>query len=149
MTTAVFQCKVRGVVLDGDKVLMCKLARADAQFWCLPGGTLEEGETLRDGLMREMVEELGVRPTIGPLLLAQEFFSSDGRHVLDFWFLVLNTADYRHLDLSQATHGFEHSAVEFLDLENFSGDFRPQQLSGWAKIWAKEGAKFIVGPGLE
>lgn len=149
MEKSPFQCKVRGVVLDGSRVLMCELARPDAKFWCLPGGTLEEGETLRDGLAREMVEELGVVPDIGPLLSAQEFFSSDGRHVLDFWFLIRNAADYRNLDLSKATHGFEHTAVEFLDLETFAGDFRPKQLAAWAKVWAKEGLKFIAGPGLE
>ena len=143
-----FQCKVRGVVLDGGKVLMCELARADAKFWCLPGGTLEEGESLREGLVREMVEELGVKPDVGPLLSAQEFFSSDGRHVLDFWFLVRNAADYRDLDLSKATHGFEHSAVEFLDLTDFSGDFRPRQLAEWLKTWTEEGPKFVAGPGL-
>jgi ADP-ribose pyrophosphatase YjhB (NUDIX family) len=149
MSQAPFQCKVRGVVIDGGKVLMCELARKDAQFWCLPGGTLEEGETLRDGLVREMIEELGVKPDVGPLLSAQEFFSSDGRHVLDFWFLVRNAADYRNLDLSKASHGFEHSAVEFLDLEAFAGDFRPKQLKGWMNDWSRNGLKFVAGPGLE
>ncbi len=143
-----FQCKVRGVVLDGGKVLMCELARAEARFWCLPGGTLEEGETLREGLIREMVEEMGVKPDVGPLVSAQEIFTTDGRHVLDFIFLVRNVEDYRNLDLSKATHSFEHFAVEFLDLSDFFGDFRPRQLVEWVKVWTLEGPKFVAGPGL-
>lgn len=36
------------------------IRRADTGTWCLPGGTLEWGETLRDGLKRELAEEAGV-----------------------------------------------------------------------------------------
>lgn len=36
------------------------IRRGDTGTWALPGGTLEWGETLRDGLARELVEEAGV-----------------------------------------------------------------------------------------
>jgi 8-oxo-dGTP diphosphatase len=36
------------------------IRRADNGMWCLPGGTLEWGETLRTGLGRELEEEAGV-----------------------------------------------------------------------------------------
>ncbi|WP_305728338.1 NUDIX domain-containing protein [Paenibacillus sp. UNC496MF] len=40
----------------GDRVVMIRL---DNGRWELPGGTLEEGEPHRDGLRRELLEELG------------------------------------------------------------------------------------------
>jgi 8-oxo-dGTP diphosphatase len=36
------------------------IRRADTGTWCLPGGTLEWGETLVKGLARELEEEAGV-----------------------------------------------------------------------------------------
>jgi 8-oxo-dGTP diphosphatase len=42
---------------DGKWVL---IRRADTGTWALPGGTLEWGETLREALMREMEEEVGI-----------------------------------------------------------------------------------------
>jgi 8-oxo-dGTP diphosphatase len=42
---------------DGKWLL---IRRGDTGTWALPGGTLEWGETLRDGLAREMLEEAGV-----------------------------------------------------------------------------------------
>lgn len=42
---------------DGKIVLV---RRADNGMWCLPGGTLEWGETLVSGLAREIDEEAGI-----------------------------------------------------------------------------------------
>lgn len=42
---------------DGKIVLV---RRADNGMWCLPGGTLEWGETLATGLAREIEEEAGI-----------------------------------------------------------------------------------------
>ncbi len=42
---------------DGRFVL---IRRADTGTWCLPGGTLEWGETLRSCLLRELQEEAGI-----------------------------------------------------------------------------------------
>jgi 8-oxo-dGTP diphosphatase len=41
---------------NGDVVL---IRRGDTGGWALPGGTLEWGETLRQGLPRELMEETG------------------------------------------------------------------------------------------
>ena len=50
---------------DG-RVLLVR--RADTGEWCLPGGTLEWGETLTESLKREITEETGARVLgLGPV----------------------------------------------------------------------------------
>jgi 8-oxo-dGTP diphosphatase len=54
------------MVIDG-RVLACERSRPPetAGWWEFPGGKVEPGETEEDALVRECVEELGVRVEVG------------------------------------------------------------------------------------
>lgn len=47
-------------LIHKDKVLMLHRAKHDGDCWALVAGTVEEGEEVRAGLVREMFEETGV-----------------------------------------------------------------------------------------
>jgi len=52
---------VGGVVIDGDRVLLVRRARAPLQGeWSLPGGLVEVGESLANAVRREIAEETGL-----------------------------------------------------------------------------------------
>ena len=54
---------------DGeDRVLLVKPTYKEG--WDIPGGYVEPGETPREACEREIAEELGIRPGIGRLLVA-------------------------------------------------------------------------------
>lgn len=51
-----------GVVFRGDDVLLVKRGRPPNQGrWSLPGGSVEEGETVEAAVVREVLEETSVR----------------------------------------------------------------------------------------
>ena len=52
---------VGAVVIDGTKVLLVRRGQEPLKGeWSLPGGALELGETLQQGVVREVLEEHGL-----------------------------------------------------------------------------------------
>ena len=58
---------VAAIIVNGGKVLICQRSRNDSfpLKWEFPGGKVEAGETLRQALAREVLEELGVPAVVG------------------------------------------------------------------------------------
>src|SRR5260370_34232078 len=60
---------VGGVVIEGGRTLLiCRGNEPLKGRWSIPGGTLELGETLVEGVARELLEETGLEVRVGPLI---------------------------------------------------------------------------------
>ncbi len=57
-----FYVGVKGIVKVGDAVLVLKAVRDTEIYWDIPGGRIDDEETLEEALKRELREEL---PTLG------------------------------------------------------------------------------------
>jgi ADP-ribose pyrophosphatase YjhB (NUDIX family) len=56
-----------------DRILLCRHEKADREYWLLPGGGVNSGESLVQALRRELAEELGIDDPIsfeGPVAIA-------------------------------------------------------------------------------
>jgi ADP-ribose pyrophosphatase YjhB (NUDIX family) len=87
---SVFNYRVAAIIVQREQVLLVRLAGED--FWFLPGGRVEQGESAADALRRELREELDVAITVERLLwVAESFFSLGGRtfHEIALYFLVM------------------------------------------------------------
>lgn len=112
---------IRAIVVKDNKLLcvqqkLYNAVSASIQgIWCLPGGGLEDGESLIPGLEREIIEETGVKPIVGHLLYVQQFSFKDNEF-LEFFFNVTNSEDFENIDLANTTHGAEEiEKIEFID----------------------------------
>jgi ADP-ribose pyrophosphatase YjhB (NUDIX family) len=63
-----FQIRVTGILIERGKILLVKQRVTPGRAWSLPGGRLENGETLEQGVVREVLEETGLSANVVKLL---------------------------------------------------------------------------------
>lgn len=102
-----FVITTRAIILHEDKLLVMRMI--SNEYYALPGGKLEVGETIHDSLKREIIEELGVEPQIGRFLFVNSFIDKKENQAIDFFFEVTNGADYKDEKNLKGTHSFEYN----------------------------------------
>lgn len=115
MTTRI---SVRAIIHKDGRFLLTKLKQYPS-FWCLPGGGLEDGESVVDCLKRELIKELGVEPRIGRLLYIHQIKNGAEHSGPGFFFDVLNTDDFEKINPENTKLGsLEIKEVGFKDLNS-------------------------------
>src|SRR5271157_6365052 len=104
---------VGAVIVRGERVLLVRRATEPLKGeWSVPGGALELGEKLRDGAVREALEETGLGVEVGEVLDVFDsiFPDADGRtqyHFVLIDFLCRSAA-------GEATAGSDVSDVKWV-----------------------------------
>jgi len=65
--------RVSALVRWQDRILLCRQEKPGKEYWLLPGGGVDGGESLTEALQRELGEELGIwdeLPLEGPIAVA-------------------------------------------------------------------------------
>lgn len=84
-----FTYRAAAIILHNRRVLLTHVDGMD--YWCLPGGRVELGETSLDALKREIHEELDEQVQIERLIwVVESFVRDEGKavHGIGFHFLV-------------------------------------------------------------
>lgn len=68
---------VDGVVFLKDKVILLKRNHSPFEgYWVLPGGLVEQGETVKEAVKREIYEEIGIKVEINEFI---DLYDDPGR----------------------------------------------------------------------
>jgi 8-oxo-dGTP diphosphatase len=82
---------VGAIIVQRNRVLLVERARSPLKgYWSLPGGVLETGELLEDGIKREVLEETGL--TVKPVRIVEVFerILRDARGVAEYHYVLID-----------------------------------------------------------
>jgi ADP-ribose pyrophosphatase YjhB (NUDIX family) len=84
--------RVAALIHWQNRILLCRQEKPGREYWLLPGGGVDGGETLVDALRRELGEELGLVdsfPLEGPIAVADSIapgWQAGDRHIVHIVF---------------------------------------------------------------
>lgn len=82
---------VAGIVFQDGRILIVRRGREPSKgLWTLPGGNLKIGESIRDGLVREILEETGLIVTVNTLVEVVESIHYDTSDEVQYHYVILD-----------------------------------------------------------
>jgi 8-oxo-dGTP diphosphatase len=130
---------VRALIIQDRKILVCKTTGRDYYF--LPGGHVEFGETMKMALRRELFEEIGAIVRKSQFIgVVENLFSQDGaqKHEVSF---VFNT----DIDLAEITSQEDHVSFYWLTMNEFiESNIMPPAMRDAIVAWTAEKEPFFV-----
>lgn len=138
--------RVTGVVIEDDRILLLNQDTGTGRSWSLPGGKVEEGETLAAALVREMREETGLEVEPGRLLYVCDHLPASVVHMT---FEARRTGG----TVGEVAHGVDTRpirGVEFVKLADlpslgFSERFGELAMAGFPGAGSYMGPKASIG----
>lgn len=81
--------RVSALMLKGNRVLLVKNIIDNREVWFLPGGSVDWGETLKEAILRESKEELGININVKNMIAITDSISPNKDfHSVDIIFFV-------------------------------------------------------------
>jgi 8-oxo-dGTP diphosphatase len=82
---------VGGVVIHEGRALLIKRGSEPLKDqWSIPGGTLELGESIQEGVRRELLEETGIEVRVGELIEVFDRIFRDAAGEIQYHFVIVD-----------------------------------------------------------
>lgn len=110
------QIVLTGILRDKDLFLIVKRKENDNLYpgaWEFPGGHLEDGETIKEGLKRELLEEIGFTDEFNPRITHyyDEIKSKNGKLIYNLEIDFIINVDRSNLEIKLSN---EHSEYKWV-----------------------------------
>jgi len=110
------QIVLTGILRDKDLFLIVKRNENDNLYpgaWEFPGGHLEDGETIKEGLKRELLEEIGFTDEFNPRITHyyDEIKSKNGKLIYNLEIDFIINVDRSNLEIKLSN---EHSEYKWV-----------------------------------
>ena len=84
--SAIPTTRISVVVISEQKILLVKHRKGTRQYWVLPGGRLEYGETFHECAVREVKEETGLDVVVDKIVFLSEAIATDrSSHIVNVY----------------------------------------------------------------
>ena len=144
----IFNIRVTGILIENNEILIVRQKLSESREWSLPGGRLERGETLEQGLKRELKEETGLDVQVDQLLYLCDVNVSNNT-ILHITFLVSRTGGELTLPTNEydtnPIHDVKFVSVDELSDYGFSERFIQLIKQGFPKHGNYAGDKKNIG----
>ena len=108
---------VRGIIKNGDKIMLLKRNKNGEEYYVFPGGGIEKGETKEQALRREIFEEVGAKITNIKLLTNFEWKQSETFYTCEVVSIGKPTGgEYKNMKPNNTYEIVERKISELADL---------------------------------
>lgn len=125
---------VYGIYIKNNAVLLIKKSRGPYKgMYDLPGGRMEPGETMEEGLKREFIEEVGCEIVSQTFLSENEYMTPDYmgkpfRHFGTYFIVTLSSDNIKTVADGEDSLGAEFISIDYLDNVEISSIAKPMIL---------------------
>lgn len=129
-----FRVRVAGILIKDNKLLLIEHTKNSNVYYLLPGGGVEPMETLKEALIREFKEELGMDVSVANIMqVVQSVSPSDQRNILHVNFKVSSSDEPRLTEMDGRLSGFK-----WLNIDDYNTQdqltFYPPVLKGTLEL---------------
>lgn len=112
---------VGAVIFNNEEVVLVKRGKEPGYGkWSIPGGAVELGETLKEGLLREIREETGLEVEIGGIVDVLDWVSRDAYDRIKYHFVLVDFwCECPTLELNPSSDVIDARWVQVSDVPNY------------------------------
>ena len=112
---------VRGILIQDDQLLVIHRIKGDREYYVIPGGGVEDHETLIQALKREMLEEVGIQVDV---LNEQPIYTYHDQESIQYFYVVsyvsgeYGTGTGPEFEKQVSTNQYLLEFISFKDIKN-------------------------------